>query len=165
MNPSVVPTMDFTSSPNESQSHEITALRAQIMGMFNIVAIITSAKRNPSNPIHQLIPHFSISRKTDEKPLSKRHPPLLAHAPKRRPDPRVRSRSDDRPQWRRLHRRLEHPQGHRPRLGRRRTRAKRGFCRRRSAESARRHGGCSCEVAGECVEGAEQSWGDCGWVD
>ncbi|KAM0698769.1 hypothetical protein Q7P36_000812 [Cladosporium allicinum] len=30
-NPSVVPTMDFTSSPNESQSHEITALRAQIM--------------------------------------------------------------------------------------------------------------------------------------
>lgn len=55
--------MDFTSSPNESQSHEITALRAQIMGMFNIVAIITSAKRNPSNPIHQLIPHlFNLSQ-------------------------------------------------------------------------------------------------------
>jgi hypothetical protein len=51
MNPSVVPTMDFTSSPNESQSHEITALRTQIMGMFNIVAIdLSETESIQSNP-------------------------------------------------------------------------------------------------------------------
>ena len=88
-NPSVVPTMDFTSSPNESQSHEITALRAQIMGMFNIVAIITSAKRNPSNPIQSINSFltFSISRKTDGKPPQQTPPSSSGTPAKTAPRP------------------------------------------------------------------------------
>jgi hypothetical protein len=44
--------MDFTSSPSEGQSHEITALRAQIMGMFNIVAINLSETESIHSSIH-----------------------------------------------------------------------------------------------------------------